>query len=521
MRDVHGQDHLAKALTGSSPHGNDMRRPLLRALIAASLGMATGIFGFTAGVGLTGSRLAGGLIAAFAAGLVARLVHTRSSLAFETATFPRWLKIVSVSATLVALVQLTRLAVFMVDPSQVGYSSVPTSKWEAEHSCLSAYFIAGQLSSSTPNLYDDALYSMPDDNPSEPRKPRRIGPFNIDVFEYPPQFLLLPRALQLLTPDFMDLRMLWFALNGGVLLLALWVVARFLGPVDGTRALLLSPLVWLALPTLSTLQKGNVQGIVIAASMLAMVLFERRRWAAGGAILAFMTVSKLFPGLLIVYLVARRQWRAVAWTSAFVGAFTVLSLLSLGWAPYAAFFDHLPGLLSGEAFPAFRRPAARAINFSIPGLVFKLGLFGVPGMSFGAAKIVGWGYTLVAVAATVYAGLRTLRDSEKPLVWMAILVLATLRSPFLPQAYAALPPLWLLTLLAATRAPMMRAPSLILLAWAALNVYWPTDWPIDPRWLAIANTVPQAVTVLLAVFALRIGLVLPGNSMRLTALLDH
>ena len=99
---------------------------------------------------------------------------------------------------------------------------------------------------------------------------------------------------------------------------------------------------------------------------------------------------------------------------------------------------------------------------------------------------------------------------------MAILILATLRSPFLPQTYGTIPPLWLLTLLAATWAPMTRAPSMILFAWAALNVYWPLDWPIDPRVLAIANTVPQAVTVLLVVLALRRGLELRTNSLPLT-----
>jgi len=320
---------------------------------------------------------------------------------------------------------------------------MPASKWETEHSCLSAYFVAAQASSTKANIYDNALYSMPDDDPTGPRKARMIGPFNIDVFEYPPQFLLLPRALQLLTPD------------------------------------------------------------IIAVSMLAMVLFERRRWAAGGALLAFATVSKLYPGLLIVYLIARRQWRAVAWTSAFAAAFSLVTLWMLGSGQYAAFVEHLPGLVGGEAFPAFRRPAAVAINYSIPGLVFKLGLFGVPGMSFAASKIVGWGYTLVAVAATVFVGLRTLRDREKPLVWMAILILATLRSPFLPQAYAAVPPLWLLTLLAATRAPIARTPLVIVLAWAALNAYWPTDWPMDPRLLAVVIAVPQAVTVAIVVFAMR------------------
>jgi len=484
---------------------------MLRALVALSVGIATGIFGFTAGAGLTGSWLAAALIAVAAAGLVALLVHTRSSLAFDVAACSRGLKIVSGLATVAALVLLCRLAVFMVLPSQVGYSFVPTSKWEVSHSCLSAYFVAAQASSSTSNVYDNSLYSMPEDDPSQPREQRKIGPFTVDVFEYPPQFLLLPLFLRLLTPDFMDLRMLWFALNGGVLLLALLVVARFLGPADGTRALLLSPLVWLAVPTLGTLQRGNVQLMVIATAMLAMVLFERRRWAAGGALLAFVTVSKIFPGLLLVYLLVRRQWRALAWTAIMGAAFSVLTLLILGWAPYAAFLDHLPGLISGEAFPAFRRPAAAAVNFSIPGVVFKLKLFGVPGMSFGVAKIVGWAYTLVILAVIVFAGLRTLSDREKPLVWMAILILATLRSPLIPQAYAAIPPLWLLTLLAAIYSPMRR-PSLFLFTWAALNVYWPIDWPIDHRLLAMANTVPQVVTVLLVAFALRSRPELPSSS---------
>ncbi|PYS94690.1 MAG: hypothetical protein DMF50_11960, partial [Acidobacteria bacterium] len=137
---------------------------------------------------------------------------------------------------------------------------------------------------------------------------------------------------------------------------------------------------------------------------------------------------------------------------------------------------------------------------------FKLGLFGVPGMSFGAAKIVGWGYTLVAAAATLFAGRGALRDDRKPLVWMAILILATLRSPFLPQTYAVFPPLWLLTLLGAIAAPTTRTLAMVLFGWAALNVYWPIDWPIDPRVLAVSHAVPQAATVAVAVLALRRGL---------------
>ncbi len=426
-------------------------------------------------------------------------------LPLDPAASSRTLGIVALVASLVAFVQIGRLTVFMVDPSRVAYSFIPSSRWEVEHSCLTAYFVAAEAVSSTPNVYDNSLYSLPEDDPTQLRKPKMLGPFRIDVYEYPPHFLLFSRALQGLAPGFLDQRLLWFGLNGAVALLAFLVIAQWLGPGARTRAVLLSALVWAAPAMTSTLQKGNVQVLAIAASMLALVLFERRQWAAGGALLAFVTVSKLYPGLLIVYLLARREWRAVAWTAGMGVAFSVLTLLIFGWAPYAAFLEHLPRLLGGEAFPAFRNPMPTAMNLSIPGLVLKLKLFGLPGSSFGLAKIVGWLYTLVAVAATVLLGTRTLRDQDKPLAWLAILILATLRSPFLPPAYGAMPPVWLLTLLAAIPARTSRILPGVLVAWVALSIYWPVDWPVDPRLLAVVFSFPLAVTLILVMLVLRRG----------------
>jgi alpha-1,2-mannosyltransferase len=472
---------------------------MLRPCVTVSLGLAAGLFGYAVGLGISRSWLAGAALAAMAGGAVAWWCWRR--LPLDPTACSRALRIVACVATVLAFVQLGRLAVFIVDPSRVAYSFLPSSRWEVEHSCLTAYFVAADSISTTPNVYDNSLYSMPDDDPAQLRKPKMLGPFRIDVFEYPPQFLLLSRVLHGLAPDFFDQRMLWFGLNGVVVLLVFLVVARLLGPAAGTRAILLSTLVWAALPMTSTLQKGNVQALAIAGSMLAMVLFERRWWAAGGALLAFATVSKLFPGLLVVYLIARREWRAVAWTFAMGVTFSALALWVFGWPPYAAFLEHLPRLLGGEAFPAFRNPMPTAMNLSIPGLALKLKLFGIPGSSFGAAKLVGWAYTLVAVAATFLVGSRTLRDDQKPLVWLAILILATLRSPFLPPAYGVLPALWLLTLLAAVALRSSRVLPAVLVAWVALCLYWPVDWPIEPRLLAILFTVPLVVMLALVVLA--------------------
>jgi hypothetical protein len=472
-------------------------------MVSLALSVAVGIFGFTAGLGLTRSLLAAGLIALAVAALTAWRTYRHPVIALEEGACSPGLKALAALSAVAALVLVARLAVYIVDPAQVSFSLIPSSDWEVRHSCISAYSVAGAAATTHPNVYDDSLYTQPNDDPTALRKPLRLGTFKIDVFEYPPPFLLLPRGLRLLAPAFLDQRTLWFALEGGVILLALVVVARFIGPAAGTRALLLSPLVWAAVPTISMLQKGNVQGAIIAMSMLAMVLFERRRFATGGLLLGFATVSKLYPGLLCLYLLARRQWRAAAWTAAMGVALTALSWVDLGWAPFSAFLQHLPGLVGGESFPALKNPAAMAINMSVPGLAFKLKLFGVSGMGFGAAKIIGWIYTVIAVAATVLAARRPQTRAEMPLVWLAVLILATLRSPFLPNAYGVFPALWLLTLLAATYAPRARTLAWTLAGWATLDIYWAMDWQVDPRIKALVNLLPQVLMVVLAVLALR------------------
>jgi hypothetical protein len=483
---------------------------MLRPLVASSLGLGVGLFTFALGVGVTGSWVAAAVICLVSAGVVGWLFWKRPIVELDPAACPRGLAIVALLATVLAFAQLARLTVFIVAPSRADFAQFPSSDFEAHHSCVSAYYVAAQAASNSPNVYDKALYTAPDDDPAQIRKPKMLGPFQVDVYEYPPQFLPLPRLLQLIAPDFVSFRMVWFCLNGLALLAAFLLVARSLGPTVGTRALLLTPLVMAAIPTVSLLEKGNVQGAMIAMAMIAMVLFERRHWALGGALLAYATVSKLFPGMLILYLLVQRQWRAVAWTAAFGSLLTLLSLMVLGMPGYAAFLEHLPGLLGGEAFPAFRNPAGMAINYSVPGLVFKLRLFGVPGMGFGASKVVGWLYTIAAVAVTLLVAKRNnLRDENKPLVWLAILTVATLRSPFLPQAYAGFPPLWLATLLAAQARPSTRTLALVLGAFVVLNVYWPVDWPMDPKVLATITFLPQAATMAIAFWvvwrALRYG----------------
>src|SRR4029450_13575855 len=112
------------------------------------------------------------------------------------------------------------------DDARPSFSTFPSSAWELRHSCVSAYFVAAGAAREGRNVYRDELYTAPDDNGRGLRKPLMLGRFGIDVYEYPPPFLLLPRALRQVVPGFLAFRLLWFVLGGAVVVLAMVLRAR-------------------------------------------------------------------------------------------------------------------------------------------------------------------------------------------------------------------------------------------------------------------------------------------------------
>jgi alpha-1,2-mannosyltransferase len=415
-------------------------------VIYATAGALAGIVGFTAAAGLRDAMplaAATGLATGAAAvWWLRRRLSTAGSLARVPAS-ARWL---FVSGAALVLVQLVPLTAFIIDPHVQLWPVGLARPWQSAHSCVTAYWVAAENARAVPDIYVETVY-RPVIAANLPRQPN-LGPFIVDVFEYPPTFLPLPRLLSSATLDFWGFRRLWFALNLAGVAIGLVAIARRLDASLGTHAVWLTPWAVAAPSVIGTLQAGNVQLLFLVASAVAMLLFERRRPAIGGLLLGYAIVSKLYPGVLVLYLLLRLDWRAVGWTAAAGVALTVVTLADLGTSPMLAFAHHLPKILSGEAFPGLYRPPAIAINESVPGIAFKLGLLGVPGMGFAAAQAVGWIYTVVLVGMTAWLARRWSDRRLDPLAWVAILILATLRSPFLPQ-YGAFPALWLATLVLA------------------------------------------------------------------------
>lgn len=360
------------------------------------------------------------------------------------------------------------------------------------HCCLTAYAAADELAfHGAENIYDPDRY---DDEPDEPTSVHQdiTGKFGMDNYQYPPPFLLLPRVLAIVGEDFLDVRAIWFALSLWSLVGAALAIAVWCGGLDDKPMLLLVPLLLAASPVLGTLQTGNAHVLVIALSLLGMLLIARGRPSIGGLLLAYAIVAKIFPGLLGLYLLTQRRWRAAAWTAGWGALLIGTSLVVYGLQPWESFIEYqVPRLSSGEAFwwvacARFFTPVA--INMSLPGTAFKVeALEAMSGSAYPIFKLAGTIYTIVvpliviALAVSrrriVQADRRTATDVRygEVLIWVVVLLLGQWRSPFLPWGYGAILPLLLVWLLlpAAVNRPIYL--SLLLLCGFTFSLHLPLD----------------------------------------------
>jgi hypothetical protein len=211
---------------------------------------------------------------------------------------------------------------------------------------------------------------------------------------------------------------------------------------------------WISFSALENLQTGQFHLSMLMLAVAALLAFETRCQALGGALLAGAIVSKISPGLVLIPLLIQRRWRAVGWTAAFVGGYTLLAWLVLGSGPFAAFLNYeMPRLQSGEAF-AFARWLPEyateiiARNQTPFALIAKLNELGVPGMTDELARSVNWVYSFFVLGLAIWAARTAAGRTHQAQVWLALLNLAALRSPG-AFVYHVVGSLWLLTLLAA------------------------------------------------------------------------
>ena len=373
--------------------------------------------------------------------------------------------------------RMARLSPYMYDAADKTYAFIPkirdlpdpdlTKPFLERHNCFTCYAIAAHLASErVENLYERERYR---DAEIKTEIHETIGEvLTIDTYQYPPPFLILPRLLQAVTSDFFHMRTLWFGVNLVLLAATFLAFAAWLSDWSFRSYWFVWPALVTASTTMGTLVIGNAHLFIILISLLALVAFEKRSHRLGGALLGFGVVSKLFPGLLVLYLVARRRWRAVFWTCGASAVYVIATFAMFGAKPFTAFATYqAPRLQSGEAFSfAFERLRPTMNNSSVLGIVYKLARLGLYSLEVAGdiAKIVTWAFSGLLVVVAVWVGLRQGRGSPSAAlaaessasetarmwtarVWIALLVLAQLRSPFLPWGYGNVAVIWLVVMM--------------------------------------------------------------------------
>lgn len=390
--------------------------------------------------------------------------------------------------SLVAVVQVGRLAAFMADARSDFALGTRNPFWYG-HQCLSAYLHGAELAArDVENLYAAEHY------PSLSRNAQPVtavaGMTVEDAYQYPPQFLLLPAAALRLTHDYDVLRAGWFALNASLFVAAFAALALWAGGRTGGLSLWLLPAALASFPVLFDFQYGQFHLAALALALLAMLAFARRRPIGGGLLLAVAILAKLFPAVLAVPLLVQRRFRALAWTAAWGAALTVIALLTLGLAPFTAFLEYqLPRLADGSAF-AFDEAWPEAATVL---LVDNQGVFGLArklGLAKPAAQLVGklFGLGVLLLAALTAVRLRSASRWRQGAWWLGLLGLASLASPGAWGDYVPVAAIWLLALVA-SRATQNRAVAVGLGVTAVLQFFVLGTMPIG-AWAPTAIMLP-------------------------------
>lgn len=166
-------------------------------------------------------------------------------------------------------------------------------------------------------------------------------------FLAPAPYLYPPLLAQLLTPLAASMAVLpaaqvWYGINVGLAFVTVAALATCV-PARWRPVLWLTPLVYSPLLLSHVFGQVNVLLFALLTGTWIAVRREQRLW--GGAMLATAAWLKVFPALLVVYFLWKRDWRVIV--GVVIAGLTLLlvQLVGVGASNFAAYFtDVLPSL---------------------------------------------------------------------------------------------------------------------------------------------------------------------------------
>lgn len=412
---------------------------------------------------------------------------------------PVWARVLWGVAMALAFASAVRVGAFMGDPSLWWCSVLPGHEMLERHACMSGYLHAALLVADGANPYD-LRYDLLElgVNAPLPDSAAFIAPFSLDVYAYSPAFLLVSEALLCVSHDFISLRGVFAMVSMLSWCVCVWAVGETLGGVTQQRMAWLAPLLTASPPLLFVLQLANFHLVLVAMCAAIWLALYRRREAWAGALLAAAVLAKYSPALLGVYLLGRRRLKVLAFTAVAALGLIGLSVGVHGVRPWEWFFTYqIPNIQSGVVMGFLDTLSSSVMSNLAPfGVPFKLRELGLKGMGWEEARSINQVFTVFLVVVAVWASRRRGCPPQELASWLAVAMLAALRSPFAgPHILCGLvlPMLVLVGEVRGRRQACIYGATL-----AAFMFPWPHPGPVGYAWWLVLQVLLLGVLVWMA-----------------------
>lgn len=100
-------------------------------------------------------------------------------------------------------------------------------------------------------------------------------------------------------------------------------------------------------PMLETLRYGQIDIVIALLCSICYWCLYHDRDDAAGWLIALMTTMKLYPIVLLGYVILRRRWRGVRGFAIGMVVFNVIGLAVVGWADYVTFVRDVMPIIGG------------------------------------------------------------------------------------------------------------------------------------------------------------------------------
>jgi Glycosyltransferase family 87 len=265
-------------------------------------------------------------------------------------------------------------------------------------------------------LHGQALY-LPDQL-SGPYAPQRQF-----LYLYPPPFAVAAIPFAVLFSDYRLAEWAWTAIGAIVVVAAVLALYRSerLGAcfpiLAGRGRWLLVAAAFAFPPVVAELVLGNVNILLLGLLTCAWLAVRRngRRGAAAGLLVGVAALIKVFPGVLVLWFLLTRRYRAAAWSIVAIVALAAISLPFTGTQPWRDY----PAVLANLSAPSDTTDTLAPTVWLAPVLGFTL------------ARIV---VTAIGLALVVWAA----RSRSTPVSFAIAVLVSVVVAPALYQHYLAI-----------------------------------------------------------------------------------